>query len=85
LLERGANWREVHGHGDNACGTLSWASRNEPVEGGDWLGCAEALVAFGMPRAEPEPQESGYVLIDGRRMRFSDEVTDFLLRLRDAP
>jgi ankyrin repeat protein len=32
LLERGASWKEKHGHDDNACGTLGWASRNEPVE-----------------------------------------------------
>jgi hypothetical protein len=79
LLEHGAGWRETHQYGDNVCGTLSWASCNEPAGGGDWVGCAEALVAFGMPAAEPDPQEQGYVVIDGRRKRFPDDVTDFLL------
>ena len=48
LLERGASWKEQHGHDDSACGTLGWASRNEPVDGGNWLGCAEVLLAHGM-------------------------------------
>jgi hypothetical protein len=79
LLERGASWKEEHGHGDNVCGTLGWASCNEPVAGGDWLGCAEALVAHGMPPAQPAPGEAEIVIVDGRRKRFSEEVTGFLL------
>ena len=84
LLEHGASWKEQHGHGDNACGTLSWASCNEPVDGGDWLGCAEALVAHGMPTAEPDQEESESVVINGHRKRFSDDVTAFLLGMRSA-
>ncbi len=79
LLEHGASWKERHGFGDNACGTLSWASFNEPEGTGDWLGCAEALVAHGMPAAYPDPQGAGSVTINGQSKRFSDEVTDFLL------
>lgn len=79
LLEHGARWTEQHGYGDNACGTLSWASTNEPVEGGDWLRCAQALVAHGMPTARPDPEGSERVIINGHRKRFSEEVTEFLL------
>ena len=79
LLENGAQWTERHGFGDNACGSLSWASMNEPVEGGDWLGCAEALVAHGMPAALPDPASVDSVLVGGERRWFSEEVTDFLL------
>jgi ankyrin repeat protein len=79
LLEHGASWTEEHGFGDNVCGTLSWASCNEPVAGGDWAGCASALVAHGMPRATPDPQDPEWVVIDGRRKRYSDEVSEVLL------
>lgn len=79
LLEHGASWKEEHGHGDNVCGTLSWASCNEPVAGGDWIGCARALQKHGLPPAVPDPDDPGWVLIDGRRKRFSDEVKEVLL------
>ena len=83
LLEQGASWKEEHGHGDNVSGTLGWASRNEPVEGGDWVACARALLEHGMPGAQPDPEEPEWVLFDGRRKRFSDEVTEVLLEVRD--
>ena len=81
LLEHGADWTEQHGFGDNACGSLSWASCNEPVEGGDWPGCARALLDHGMPRATPDQDDPDWVLINGRRKRFSDEVTEILLEV----
>lgn len=81
LLAHGADWQALHGFGDNASGTLSWASLNEPEPGGDWVGCAQALVAHGMPTARPDPEgtEDGAVLLGGRRSRFSEEVAEFLL------
>jgi hypothetical protein len=82
LLEHGATWQEEHGHGDNVSGTLGWASCNEPVEGGDWVGCARALVEHGMPSALPDPEDPEWVLFEGRRKRFSDEVSEVLLEGR---
>jgi ankyrin repeat protein len=85
LLEHGAGWMEEHGHGDNVSGTLSWASRNEPVEGGDWVGCAQALLDHGMPRAAPDREGREWVSIGGRRKHFSDEVSEVLLGAHDVP
>ncbi len=84
LLERGAHWTERHGYGSDVIGTLSWASCNEPPGYGDWLGCAHALVEYGMPRATRLPAADardvpGAVMVAGRRMEFSESVTEFLL------
>ncbi|MHC2335793.1 ankyrin repeat domain-containing protein [Bradyrhizobium sp. USDA 4454] len=79
LLEHGAEWTERHGFGDNASGSLSWASCNEPVEGGDWAGCAQALLDHGMPRGIADRDDPEWVLLAGRRKPFSDEVRDVLL------
>ncbi len=79
LLEHGANWTEQHGFGDNASGSLSWASCNEPVDGGDWVGCARALLDHGMPGATLDRENPGWVLIGGRRKQFSEEVSEVLL------
>jgi len=63
LLAHGADWRVEHGYHDNVMGTLSFASTTEPVAGGDWLGCARALVGAGVP-------------LPPAAYRFSDEVAD---------
>ncbi|WP_315834587.1 hypothetical protein [Bradyrhizobium prioriisuperbiae] len=85
LLEHGASWTEEHGFGDNASGGLSWASCNEPVEGGDWVGCARALLDHGMPRGTPDPADSDAVVIAGRSKHFSDEVREVLLGEGERP
>jgi WD40 repeat protein/ankyrin repeat protein len=85
LLEHGASWQEEHGHDDNVCGTLSWASRNEPVEDGDWAGCARALLDHGMPGATLDPENPDCALVAGCKRRFSDEVADILLEAHDLP
>lgn len=80
LLGCGASWTEEHGFGDNVCGTLSWASWNQPLDDGDWVGCAEALVAYGMPGAQPDDEDPDCVVLAGKRRRFSEDVAAYLLQ-----
>jgi ankyrin repeat protein len=51
LLKRGADWRTMHGFGGNVLGTLSHASQDDVEDPAprDYLGCARALVAYGVP------------------------------------
>ena len=81
LLAHGADWREGHGYGDDVIGTLSWASINKPSVSGehDWVGCARALAMHGLPPIEPDPSNPERVLIGGRPVRLSPEVTEALL------
>lgn len=87
LLAHGASWREGHGYGSDVLGTLSWASINEPtgIDAPDREGCARAIVAHGLPRAERDPSNPGRILIDGRPIRFSEGVSDVLLGSSRAP
>jgi ankyrin repeat protein len=78
LLEQGASWTETHGFGSNVCGTLSWASRNQPRPDGDWPACARVLLEYGMPNGQRDPGRPGGLLIDGQFMAFSDEVSAVL-------
>ncbi|WP_321791781.1 hypothetical protein [Burkholderia pyrrocinia] len=81
LLAHGASWRETHGFGSDALGTLSWASVNEPEGVGhpDWEACARVLIAHGVPQAVRDLSNPDRVLIDGRAMQFSEAVADVLL------
>nr|WP_241012106.1 ankyrin repeat domain-containing protein [Burkholderia sp. Ac-20392] len=87
LFAHGANWRDMHGFGSDALGTLSWASVNEPehVGASDWEACARVLLAHGVPQAARDPSNPDGVLIDGRAMRFSEAVTDVLLGIDGGP
>jgi hypothetical protein len=55
LLEHGAKWTEQHGYGDNACGSLSWASSTSRSTAVTGLGCARALLDHGMPARHDHP------------------------------
>jgi hypothetical protein len=81
LLSHGASWRETQGFGDDVLGTLSWASVNEPTgpTNPDWIGCARALMAHGLPRIERDPSSPQRLLVEGRPRRFSEAVTEVLL------
>ena len=84
LLEHGASWRERHNYDSDVLGTLCWASCNRPAENGDWLGCAKALVEHGLPRAQRPPGSDPdelprYVIIDGRKEEFPEDITALLL------
>ncbi|MDO1580729.1 ankyrin repeat domain-containing protein [Rhizobium oryzicola] len=82
LLTHGANWRDEHGFGSDALGTLSWASVNEPADTiaePDWAACAGALVQSGLPTAVPDSDSPECLIIDGRSLRFSEEVMEVLL------
>jgi len=81
LLSHGASWRETQGFGDDVLGTLSWASVNEPTgpANPDWIGCARALMAHGLPKVERDPSSPERLLVEGRPKRFSEGVTEVLL------
>ena len=79
LLEHGATWTEQHGYGDNVCGTLSWASQNEPVAGGDWVGCARALLDHGMPGTIAIAGDAEHERVARVRRQFADDVAEELL------
>jgi hypothetical protein len=49
------------------------------VEDGDWVECARMLLARGMPGAAAIDGESDVVLVEGRRMRFSEEVCEVMV------
>jgi ankyrin repeat protein len=69
LLDAGADWRTMHGYGDNALGTLSFASQADDVGDGaprDHAGCAAALLTHGVPADS------------FRTYAFSQEVSDLL-------
>ncbi|HEY5793950.1 MAG TPA: hypothetical protein VIU82_02965 [Bosea sp. (in: a-proteobacteria)] len=69
LLDEGADWRTMHGYGDNALGTLSFASQADDVGDDaprDHAGCAAALLDHGVPAES------------FRKYSFSEEVSDLL-------
>ncbi|MEC7761690.1 MAG: hypothetical protein VX874_07255 [Pseudomonadota bacterium] len=79
LLTHGASWRSQHGFGDDVSGTLGWASMNRPEPDGDWVGCAQALRAHGMPGLRRAPGDPTTMLLEGRPRQFSEDVAACLL------
>lgn len=74
LLSHGANWAEPQGYGSNVMGTLSFASQSEDIDdahGSDYLGCAKALIEYGMP---VPPETFGY----------SSQVDEYFQGLREG-
>lgn len=71
LLAHGARYDERHGYDDNVYGTLSFASQAETTPGGDWLGCARALVEAGSP-------------LPAERYVFPEEIAAYFGELRQA-
>ncbi|HTZ90092.1 MAG TPA: ankyrin repeat domain-containing protein [Alloacidobacterium sp.] len=73
LLSHGTDWRQKHGFGGNARGTLAYGSKNngEEFEQGDWPGYAKALILHGMP-------------VPADEYEFSEDVTEYFERLRGA-
>jgi ankyrin repeat protein len=70
LLDEGADWRTMHGFGDNALGTLSFACQADEIADPaprDYVGCARELLTHGVPKSEFE------------RYGFSTEVADYLV------
>lgn len=67
LLAHGACYDERHGYDDNVYGTLSFASTTQMAGGGDWTGCARALIGSGAPPPGPH-----YVFSDDVAAYFSE-------------
>jgi hypothetical protein len=60
-------------------GRLTYGFEGRPPAGGDWAGCAHALLAHGMPGATPNPEDPAWVIVAGHRKRVFDEVAEILL------